>query len=75
MKLLTVAEVAEALAISRSLVYDLVNQGQLPYVNVGKSKAYRFVQADIEAFINDRKTRNEGRRPKPPVPRLKHVHL
>ena len=74
-KLLTVADVADVLAISKSLVYELVDRGELPYVPCGKSKAYRFDPQDIEAFICRRKIRNESRKPLTPRPRLKHIRI
>lgn len=75
MKLLTVAEVADRLAVSRSLIYELVASGELPYVPVGKSKAYRFDPDDITAYIHRRKVQNEGRKSVTPRPRLKHIKL
>ncbi len=75
MNLLTVAQVAERLAISRSLVYELVARGELPYIPVGKSKAYRFDPEDIAVFIRARKVVNEGRKPPVSRPRLKHIQL
>jgi len=74
-KLLTAAEVADALAISKSLVYELVDRGELPYVPCGKSRAYRFDPQDIEAFIRRRKVRNESRKHLPSRPRLKHIKV
>jgi excisionase family DNA binding protein len=47
--LLTVTEVARALAVSRSTVYRLIELGELPRVRVGGSA--RFRQADVEALI------------------------
>lgn len=77
LKLLTVKEVATALSVSKSLVYQLVDRGELPYVPVGTSKAYRFDPDDIVAFIRGRKVQNEGGKlPKQtPRPRLKHIKL
>lgn len=75
MKLLTVAMVAEMLAVSKSLVYDLVARGELTYVTVGTSKGYRFDIADVESFVRDRKKTNAGRKAKLPRPRLKHIKL
>lgn len=75
MKLMTVSEVAEALSVSKSLVYELVGQGEIPFVAIGKSKAYRFIQTDIEAFIKERRVKNEGRKRLAPLPRLKHIKL
>ena len=75
MKLLTVAEVADQLSVSASLVYLLVQRGELPYIPVGTSKAYRFDPADITEYIRSRKVRNEGSKPKARRPRLKHIKV
>lgn len=76
MKLLTIAEAAEMLAASKSLVYELIERGDLPYVPVGTSKAYRIDLQDLAAFIERRKVQNEGRKPvATPRPRLKHIKL
>ena len=75
MNLLAVAQVAERLAISRPLVYELVNCGELPHVPCGKSKAYRFDSEDIVAFVRQRKVQNEGKKPNAPRPRLRHIKL
>ena len=74
-KLLTVADVAGVLSISKSLVYELVDRGELPYVPVGKSKAYRFDPDDIVAFIRRRKVQNEGGKSLTPRPCLKHIKI
>lgn len=75
MKLMTVADVAEILSVSESLVYELLKQGELPYVPVGTSKAYRFDPEDITSYIRRRKVQNEGRKPTAPRPRLKHIKV
>lgn len=75
MKLMTIADVANYLATSKSLVYQLVELGELPYIQVGKAKCYRFDPEDITEFIRRRKVRNEGRKPKVSRPRLKHIKV
>lgn len=75
MKLLTVAMVAEMLAVSKSLVYALVNRGELPFVTVGTSKGYRFDLDDVKSFIHQRKQTKTGAKSKTPRPRLKHIRL
>jgi len=75
MKLLTIAEAAAVLSASKSLVYELLDQGEIPYVPVGKSKAYRIDAEDLATFIQRRKVQNEGRKPKAPRPRLKHIKV
>lgn len=37
-RLLTVAEVTERLATSEAMVYDLMNKGLLPYLEIGRRK-------------------------------------
>lgn len=37
-KLLTVAEAAKRLSTSESMVYDLMNKGLLPYLEIGRRK-------------------------------------
>lgn len=49
MTLLTAAQVATQLAVSRRMVYDLVGSGTLPVVRIGG--ALRFDPNDIEAFV------------------------
>lgn len=49
MTLLTAAQVATRLAVSRRMVYDLVAGGRLPVVRIGG--ALRFDPNDIEAFV------------------------
>lgn len=47
--LLTVAEVADALRVSRMTVYRLVHSGELPAVRVGRS--YRVPEGAVAAFL------------------------
>jgi excisionase family DNA binding protein len=51
--LLTAADVAERLQISREQVYRLVDRGELRSVPLGK-QTRRFRPADVEAFISER---------------------
>ncbi|MGE3703512.1 MAG: helix-turn-helix domain-containing protein [Hyphomicrobiaceae bacterium] len=46
-----VAVVAKFLAISRSKVYQLMDQGDLPYVKLGKSRRVRW--ADVLKLVDD----------------------
>ena len=48
-RLLTPAQVAEALAVGTGRVYQLARVGALPKVAIGRQ--VRFRQSDIEAFI------------------------
>ena len=47
--LLTVAEVAKRLAVSRATVYALCERGELRHLRV--SNAIRVIPADLEEFI------------------------
>ncbi|MBI9113924.1 helix-turn-helix domain-containing protein [Sanguibacter suaedae] len=46
---LTVAEVADAMRVSKMTVYRLVHAGELPAVRVGKS--YRVPQAALDQYL------------------------
>jgi excisionase family DNA binding protein len=48
-RLLTVADVAEFLAISRRQVYVLLERGELPAVRVGTR--LRLIPADLRAYL------------------------
>lgn len=48
-ELLTVAEVAAGLRVSRMTVYRLIHAGTLPALRVGKT--YRIRRRDLEAFL------------------------
>jgi excisionase family DNA binding protein len=48
-RLLTIAEAADALRISRSSVYRLFDAGQLAWVQIGASR--RVTSTEIERFI------------------------
>jgi excisionase family DNA binding protein len=48
-RLLTVADVAEALSVSKATVYALVERGELAHVRI--SNAIRVAPSDFEAFI------------------------
>ncbi|MHB1087561.1 MAG: helix-turn-helix domain-containing protein [Acidimicrobiales bacterium] len=47
--LLTVPEVGQILAISRSKVYELLESGSMPSVYIGRSRRIRV--SDVEAFV------------------------
>lgn len=49
-RLLKPEEVAHILSTSRSLVYQLIQQGKLPSIRIGRSVRVR--QRDLENFIN-----------------------
>lgn len=59
--LLTVEEAAASLSIGRTFMYNLIKQGRLPAIHIGKS--VRVQQADLEAFIKaEREAQNNGPR-------------
>lgn len=47
--ILTVAEVAEAMDISRSAIYKMVKSGELPCIKIGKSVRFEKIKL-IKAF-------------------------
>ena len=51
--LLTVLQVANLLNIGRTLIYKLIEQGELPSVKIGKTRRLR--PKDVDAYI-DRNT-------------------
>jgi excisionase family DNA binding protein len=57
-RLLTVAEVSDAMRVSNMTVYRLIKAGELPAVRVGKN--YRIRESDLEAFLVDRSVHVEG---------------
>ncbi len=50
--LYSASEVAERLAISRSLAYQLIHQGQIPSIVIGRLVRVR--ASDLERFIESR---------------------
>ena len=59
--LLTVKEAAKLLLISRNLAYELVAQGRLPHVRLGR--VIRIPRHALETWINE-----EAGLPEPPPP-------
>ena len=57
-RLLTVAEVAEAMRVSNMTIYRLIKSGQLPAVRVGKN--YRIRESDVDRYLSERFVRSEG---------------
>ena len=47
--LLTPAEAATALAIGRSFLYELIADGTIPSVKIGRSRRIR--RTDLEAYV------------------------
>ena len=56
-KLLTVAEVAGIVRVSKMTVYRLIKGGDLPAVRVGKN--FRIRESDVERYLSDRAVRVE----------------
>jgi len=54
---LTVPDMAQILEVSRSMVYNMVNSGQIPYVKVGSKT--RFIKSQIEAWLADGGSKEE----------------
>lgn len=52
-RLLTPAQVAERLAVSRSAIYAWIRAGHLPAIYVGRLP--RFAEADVLQFIDSRR--------------------
>lgn len=61
--LVTVPQAARMLAISRSLVYELIWKGELKPVHIGRSA--RFTVTELERFIAERQDES---RHSPPTP-------
>lgn len=51
--LLTIAQVAERLALSKTGVRDLCRKGQIPYIPIGRT--WRVAVEDLEAFLAARR--------------------
>ena len=64
--LLTIPDAAEAIGSSRQHVYDLINSGELPYVNVATRKAgktkKRIARTALAEFCDARTGRAPRRR-------------
>lgn len=74
--LLTVADVAEWLNVSPSLVYQLVDSGKLPVVRVGNGRgAIRFQTSDVEAYLAASRVQRVKPQAKPRRGPLKHLKL
>jgi excisionase family DNA binding protein len=76
-RLLTVADVADWLSVSASLVYQIVDSGKLPVYRIGNGRgAIRFRPEDIDSYLNACRTEKSA----PPTtrnihPRLKHIRI
>jgi len=57
-RLLTVAEVASGMRVSKMTVYRLIKGGQLPATRAGKN--YRIRESDVNRYLAERYVRVEG---------------
>lgn len=64
--MLTAAEAAKLLGLSARTMYDLAKSGTVPSVREGRS--VRFVQADVEAYLESCRFQPMPQPPKPPRP-------
>jgi excisionase family DNA binding protein len=60
-KLLTVVEAARVLGISRSKLYELLADGEIPSVRIGRSR--RITMSALEEFIADHSDQEPARSP------------
>jgi len=74
MKLLSVREVAEALSISPSLVYQLKDERKLRYLRIGKG-TIRFRLEDVEEYLSNCTVEVRLEVRKAAVPHLKHLKV
>lgn len=60
--LYTAKQVSQILLISVATVYELMNQGELPYLILGKGNGSRKVRgSDLERFIEGQKPQDPGK--------------
>ena len=64
-KVLRISRVAAELDCSRTTIYELIRQGQLPALRVGK--ALKVPAADVDAFIQRRLAEGAGTAPRVPA--------
>jgi len=76
-RLLTVADVADWLSVSASLVYQLVESGKLPVYRIGNGRgAIRFRPEDVDSYLNScRSEKVQSKTARKNRPRLKHIQL
>lgn len=53
-RLITVVEAAEIIGLSRSKVYELLADGELPSIRIGRTR--RIDTVDLDAFIDRHRT-------------------
>lgn len=76
-RLLTVAQVADWLSVSASLVYQIVESGKLPVYRIGNGRgAIRFRPEDVETYVDSCRTEKLPPASAPKTrPRLKHLRF
>src|SRR5262245_20153093 len=74
MRLLTVPEVAERLAVCRATVYHLCETGALSHRRIGCGRGrIRFAEEDLKEYLDRKKVK--GQEDQPPAPKPKPVSL
>lgn len=69
-RLLRPAEVAERLGVSRTWLYEAAKTGRIPCVRLGGADGpLRFVEADLDAWVNRSRGPRVGVMAQPPVHR------
>ncbi|MEZ6033415.1 MAG: helix-turn-helix domain-containing protein [Planctomycetaceae bacterium] len=75
-RLLNVADVAEQLSISQSLVYQIVDAGKIPFLRIGIGRgSIRFQSADIKTYLDSCRVEKVAAQPSRMRLRLKHIRL
>jgi len=58
-ELMTIKEVAEYLRVSKSTVFRLMRDGELPAIKFSAKRFTRIQRSDLEAFIKRHSTKEE----------------
>ena len=75
-QLLSVADVAELLSISQSLVYQIVDAGKIPFLRIGIGRgSIRFQPADVKTYLDSCRVEKVAMQPPKMRLRLKHIRL
>ena len=75
-QLLSVADVAELLNISQSLVYQIVDAGKIPFLRIGIGRgSIRFQPADVKTYLDSCRVEKVAMQPPKMRLRLKHIRL
>ncbi len=77
MGLLTVKNVAERLAISESLVYELLAAKQIAFHRIGKGRggSIRISEDDLEDYLAERRVERREPERKAPLRKLTHIRV